>query len=90
MSGQFFMDIFQSISYSARGFLYQIVVNKFHILNEFLYTNQTTKNITLDIKYFLTQVSALFKSSSVSSAISIAVCESTFGSKVTKSIFLFM
>jgi hypothetical protein len=90
MSGQFFMDIFQSISYSARGFLYQIVVNKFHILNEFLYMNQTTKNITLDIKYFLTQVSALFKSSSVSCAISIAVCESTFGSKVTKSIFLFM
>jgi hypothetical protein len=90
MSGQFFMDIFQSISYSARGFLYQIVVNKFHILNEFLYMNQTTKNITLDIKSFLTHVSALFKSSSVSSAISIAVCESTFGSKVTKSIFLFM
>jgi hypothetical protein len=90
MSGQFFMDIFQSISYSARGFLYQIVVNKFHILNEFLYMNQTTENITLDIKSFLTHVSALFKSSSVSSAISIAVCESTFGSKVTKSIFLFM
>ena len=90
MSGQFFMDIFQSISYSARGFLYQNVVNKFHILNEFLYMNQKTKNITLDIKYVLTQVSALFKSPSVSSAISIAVCESTFGSKVTKSIFLFM
>jgi hypothetical protein len=43
MSGQFFMDIFQSISYSARGFFYQTVVNKFHILNEFLYMNQTTK-----------------------------------------------
>jgi hypothetical protein len=71
-------------------FLYQIVVNKFHILNEFLYMNQTTKNITLDTKHLLTHVYALFKSSSVSSAISIAVCESTFGSKVTKSIFLFM
>ena len=31
-----------------------------------------------------------FNSSSVSSAISIAVCESTLGSKVIRSIFLFM